>query len=138
MFLFWACGQLFGSHTHRYYMLSARSLHIAWGDTPHYWRWIPLPESCSFSEAAELLSVCWLEIRGNINSEMLSLNKTYAVYIVFKLVDESYGRQDFSVLEASIGIGECKSTRKVCLHGDGDEDDEDDGLPLHPRKRADG
>ncbi|CAL4967590.1 unnamed protein product [Urochloa decumbens] len=121
----------------RCYMLSARVLNIAWGDTPHYWRWIHLKD-CSFSEAAELLSVSWLEIRGKINSEMLSLNKTYAAYIVFKLTDESYGRQDFSVLEASVGIGECKSTRKVCLHGDGDEDDEDDGLPFHPQKRADG
>ncbi|CAL5056404.1 unnamed protein product [Urochloa decumbens] len=118
----------------RCYMLSARVLNIAWGDTPHYWRWIHLKD-CSFTEAAELLGVSWLEIRGKINSKMLSLNKTYAAYIVFKLTDELYGRQDFSVLEASVGIGECRSTRKVCLHGDGDEDD---GLPLHPQKRADG
>ncbi|CAN6252856.1 unnamed protein product [Urochloa humidicola] len=121
----------------RCYMLSARALNIAWGDTPQYWRWIHLKD-CSFSEAAELLSVCWFEIRGKINSEMLSLNKTYAAYIVFKLAGESYGRQDFSLIEASVGIGECKSTRKVCLHGEGDEDDLDDGLPLHPQKRADG
>jgi hypothetical protein len=24
------------------YMLSARKLGIAWGDTPQYWRWIPI------------------------------------------------------------------------------------------------
>ncbi|KAL6635330.1 hypothetical protein ACP70R_028001 [Stipagrostis hirtigluma subsp. patula] len=28
------------------YMLSARALHISWGDAPQYWRWIPLPDSC--------------------------------------------------------------------------------------------
>ncbi|CAL5056402.1 unnamed protein product [Urochloa decumbens] len=41
------------------YMLSARSLHISWGDEPHYWRWIPLTESCRFSEGAELRAVYW-------------------------------------------------------------------------------
>jgi hypothetical protein len=30
------------------YMLAARTLGIAWGDTPRYWRWIPLPESSRF------------------------------------------------------------------------------------------
>ncbi|RCV08866.1 hypothetical protein SETIT_1G361400v2 [Setaria italica] len=109
------------------YMLSARALNIARGNTPKHWRWIHLTD-CSFSEAAELQSVCWLEIRGKINSKMLSLNSTYAAYIVFKLADESY-RWDFSVLEASVRIGKCKSTREVCLHGDGD---------MHPQQRADG
>ncbi|KAF8689995.1 hypothetical protein HU200_041630 [Digitaria exilis] len=27
------------------YMLSARQLNIAWGDTPHYWSWIPIQGS---------------------------------------------------------------------------------------------
>uniref|UniRef100_A0A0A9HG44 Uncharacterized protein n=1 Tax=Arundo donax TaxID=35708 RepID=A0A0A9HG44_ARUDO len=26
-------------------MLSARALHISWGETPEYWRWIPLTDS---------------------------------------------------------------------------------------------
>ena len=29
------------------YMLSARKLGIIWGDTPQYWRWIPLTDSRS-------------------------------------------------------------------------------------------
>ncbi|KAF8732961.1 hypothetical protein HU200_015312 [Digitaria exilis] len=65
------------------FMLSARKLNIAWGDTPAYWRWIPITGS-SFSEAAELRTVCWLEIRGKIDSKMLSKNSTYSVYLVFK------------------------------------------------------
>jgi hypothetical protein len=66
---------------------------------------------------------------------MLSLNSTYAAFLVFKLDDESAHRRDFPVLKASVSIGGCKSTRQVSLHGsDGDED----GLPSHPQQRADG
>ncbi|KAK3155609.1 hypothetical protein QOZ80_2BG0205460 [Eleusine coracana subsp. coracana] len=41
------------------YMLSARALCIIWGDTPRYWRWIPLNDSSRFAEAAELRQVWW-------------------------------------------------------------------------------
>nr|CAB3448297.1 unnamed protein product [Digitaria exilis] len=51
------------------YMLSARQLNIAWGDTPHYWSWIPIQGSSRFTEAAQLNSVWWLEIRGKIDSK---------------------------------------------------------------------
>ncbi|KAL6911224.1 hypothetical protein ACP4OV_000029 [Aristida adscensionis] len=103
------------------YMLSARALSIAWGDTPRYWRWIPLTDS-SFSEAAELLFVCWLEIRGEIQSKMLTQDSTYVAYIVFKLADRSYGL-DFPVQQASVSIGERKSTSQVCLETFEDEDE---------------
>ncbi|PAN08870.1 hypothetical protein PAHAL_1G441500 [Panicum hallii] len=117
------------------YMLSARALNIAWSRKPQHWRWIIHCTDRSFSQAAELLSVCWFEIRGKIDSEMLSLNSTYAAFLVFKLDDESAHRRDFPVLKASVSIGGCKSTRQVSLHGsDGDED----GLPSHPQQRADG
>ncbi|CAN6245663.1 unnamed protein product [Urochloa humidicola] len=65
------------------YMLSARALCIIWGDTPQYRSWIPITGS-SFTEAARLQLVLWLEIRGNIDSKMLSQNSTYAAYIVYK------------------------------------------------------
>ncbi|KAL6591480.1 hypothetical protein ACP70R_049983 [Stipagrostis hirtigluma subsp. patula] len=97
------------------YMLSARALCIVWGDTPRYWSWIPLTDS-RFSEGAELLDVCWLEIRGKIHSKMLSQNSTYAAYIVFKIDDESYGL-DSPDQEASVSIGERSSTLQVCLQG---------------------
>uniref|UniRef100_A0A0A9EI00 F-box domain-containing protein n=1 Tax=Arundo donax TaxID=35708 RepID=A0A0A9EI00_ARUDO len=99
------------------YMLSARALHISWGETPEYWEWIPLVDS-RFSEGAELLDVCWLEIRGKIHSKMLSQNSTYTAFIVFKIADGSYGL-DFPNQEASISIGENRLTRRVCLHGNG-------------------
>ncbi|KAE9612003.1 hypothetical protein Lal_00049000 [Lupinus albus] len=65
------------------YMLSARMLFIVWGDTPRYWKWVSHPDS-RFSEVAELVSVCWFEIRGWINTRLLSPNTLYAAYFVFK------------------------------------------------------
>ncbi|KAK7269088.1 hypothetical protein RIF29_21804 [Crotalaria pallida] len=64
------------------YMLCARMLFIVWGDTPRYWRWISLPEA-RFSEVAELVSVCWFEIRGWINTRLLSPETLYGAYLVF-------------------------------------------------------
>ncbi|CAL4967591.1 unnamed protein product [Urochloa decumbens] len=95
------------------YMLSARALCVIWGDTPQYWRWIPLTDS-SFSEAAELLHVWWLEIRGNIDSKMLSQNSAYAAYIVFKVARGAYGLGSHFA-ETSVSLGGSESARQVCL-----------------------
>ncbi|XP_066328826.1 putative F-box protein PP2-B12 [Miscanthus floridulus] len=103
------------------YMLSARKLGIIWGDTPRYWRWIPLTDS-RFPEGAELLDVCWLEIRGKIHCNMLSQNTTYATYMVFKMSDESYGL-DYPLQLAEVSIGATKSTRQVCLGYDNEGED---------------
>ncbi|KQK01301.1 putative F-box protein PP2-B12 [Brachypodium distachyon] len=110
------------------YMLSARQLYIVWSDTPRYWTWIPLTDS-RFSEGAQLLDVCWLEIRGKIQSKMLSENSTYAAYLVYKIDTEFYGL-DSPVQEASVSIGETKLTRRVCLQ---DYDDEDREIPENYR-----
>ncbi|KAB2085580.1 hypothetical protein ES319_A05G407900v1 [Gossypium barbadense] len=60
------------------YMLSPRDLSIIWSDTPDYWRWVSIPEA-RFDEVAELLSVCWFEIRGKISISMLSPMTHYKV-----------------------------------------------------------
>ncbi|VFQ92648.1 unnamed protein product [Cuscuta campestris] len=72
------------------YMIGSRSLKIVWSDTPKYWRWISLPHS-RFLEAAELISVCWLEICGSIDTTTLSPNTNYAAYLVFTLQPKPYG-----------------------------------------------
>ncbi|CAK9154654.1 unnamed protein product [Ilex paraguariensis] len=64
------------------YMIPARGLLIVWGDTPQYWR---------FSEVAELLNVCWLDIGGKMQTQMLSPKTTYVVYLVFELAERNYG-----------------------------------------------
>ncbi|CAM0913816.1 unnamed protein product [Alopecurus aequalis] len=145
------------------YMLSARALQISWGDTPDYWEWIDLgceevKSNKRFLEAAKLLGVWWLEIRGKINSMMLSHNLTYAAYMVFKLADDGFDLLDFPFQEASVSAGS-DSKRQVCLQSYMEVGD--DGVPLKhiltssdptyhhpevpltddiilPRKRADG
>ncbi|KAM3389020.1 hypothetical protein ACQJBY_011265 [Aegilops geniculata] len=96
------------------YMVSARELSIAWRDTPEHWTWIPLDDS-RFSESAELIWVCWLEIRGKIHSKMLSQGSTYTVYIVYKLADDSDGL-NFPV-NASLSVRGSVLACKVCLQG---------------------
>ncbi|KAG6498902.1 putative F-box protein PP2-B12 [Zingiber officinale] len=95
------------------YMISARELSIVWGDTPQYWQWISLPDS-RFSEVAELMNVCWMEIRGCIQSKMLTPQTTYAAYLIFKLADWSRGL-DIPPQEASVTVGLRSSTTLVRL-----------------------
>jgi hypothetical protein len=44
--------------------ISARALHITWGDTPEYWNWIP-NENSLYPEVAQLRRVCWFEACGD-------------------------------------------------------------------------
>ncbi|CAI9090937.1 OLC1v1025833C2 [Oldenlandia corymbosa var. corymbosa] len=84
------------------FMLAARDLSIVWSDTPAYWKWIPLPES-RFNLVAELVMVCWLEIRGAIKASMLSPDTNYAAYLVFTRKSGFYGF-DHPPAETSVGF----------------------------------
>ncbi|GMI96129.1 phloem protein 2-B10 [Hibiscus trionum] len=66
------------------YMLGARALSIIWGDTPAYWTWKSQPDS-RFPEVAELKLVWWLDVKGKIETRILSPYTNYAAYLVFKL-----------------------------------------------------
>ncbi|KAM3267335.1 F-box protein PP2-B10 [Capsicum chacoense] len=72
------------------YMVSARELVISWGDTPRYWAWSSNPDS-RFSEVANLRFVCWLDMRGKIETRLLSKRTKYVAYLVFKLAGGYYG-----------------------------------------------
>ncbi|XP_071691220.1 putative F-box protein PP2-B12 [Rutidosis leptorrhynchoides] len=113
------------------YMLAARDLSIVWGDTPRYWRWISLPES-RFSEVAELISVCWLEVHGRIKTSMLSPDTVYTAFIVFKSTSEIYGFES-QPAEVSIGISGLESqTQTVFLEPEGETRRV---YPVVPRRR---
>ncbi|XP_071702344.1 putative F-box protein PP2-B12 [Rutidosis leptorrhynchoides] len=84
------------------YMLAARDLSIVWGDTPRYWRWISIPES-RFTEVAELMSVCWFEVHGKINTSMLSADTRYVAYLVYKSTPNTYGFE-YHPAEVSVGL----------------------------------
>ncbi|KAL3507371.1 hypothetical protein ACH5RR_032753 [Cinchona calisaya] len=83
------------------YMLCARKLSIIWADVPRYWIWTSIRES-RFSEVVELIDVCWLKIRGQMQTQMLSQKTCYAVYLVFKTRERWYGLE--TVAKASIGF----------------------------------
>ncbi|KAG8363803.1 hypothetical protein BUALT_Bualt19G0060300 [Buddleja alternifolia] len=100
------------------YVVAARELFIVWGDTPQYWQWISVPES-RFSEVAELLDVCWFEIRGKISMKMLSPNTNYAAYLVFTCKSRIYGF-DHQPAEGYVGpVGQESQKRTICLDPDG-------------------
>ncbi|KAF5469348.1 hypothetical protein F2P56_013429 [Juglans regia] len=79
-------------------MLAARELSIIWGsgETPHYWEWISSTESpvlpkSRFSEVAHLIDVCWLDIKGRIETKILSPKTKYGAYFIYSMVDGFYG-----------------------------------------------
>ncbi|KAM1007061.1 hypothetical protein ACFX13_003760 [Malus domestica] len=84
------------------YMIAARALSIVWSGTPQYWKWISLPDS-RFEEVAELVTVCWLEIRGQIETRMLSPSTLYKTYLVLKSTPRAYGF-DSHASEVTIGL----------------------------------
>ncbi|XP_020259705.1 F-box protein PP2-B13-like, partial [Asparagus officinalis] len=96
---------------------SVRGLSIVWGDAPRYWKWKEA-ENSRFAEVAELTSVCWLEIKATINTDILSPRTTYRAYLIFNTVRGSYGLT-FPTQETSIKIGsQVISKHNVCLQPD--------------------
>ena len=104
------------------YMLAARELSITWGDTPEYWTWTSIPES-RFSEVAFLNEVCWFEVKGKIDTDMLSLRTKYAAYLVFDRRD-SYGFENVEV-KSSVGIIGSEATENI-IYLDKDASEEED------------
>ncbi|KAK7397151.1 hypothetical protein VNO78_18318 [Psophocarpus tetragonolobus] len=96
------------------YMLSARQLSITWGNSPLYWSWKPTQGS-RFDEAAELRTICWLEIKGSINSGMLSPKTLYGAYLKVKITDRAYGL-DSLPSEVSVEVGNHKSLGTIYIH----------------------
>ncbi|PIA36261.1 hypothetical protein AQUCO_03400279v1 [Aquilegia coerulea] len=72
------------------FMIAAKELKIVWGNLPSYWRWKSQSGS-RFAEVAELVNARWLEIKGIIETKMLSPKTDYAAYIVVKFADDSSG-----------------------------------------------
>ncbi|KAF5469346.1 hypothetical protein F2P56_013427 [Juglans regia] len=82
-------------------MLAAMELTIIWGtgETPQYWDWIPSTESpilpkSRFSEVALLRKVWLLDIKGIIETKILSPKTRYGAYFIYSMVDGFYGFND--------------------------------------------
>lgn len=72
------------------FMIAARGLEIEWSDKPDYWEWLPHSDS-RFAEVAKVKWVCWLDIRGKIETRRLSKRTKYVAYLVFKLENKFHG-----------------------------------------------
>ncbi|KAL7247617.1 hypothetical protein ACSBR2_002516 [Camellia fascicularis] len=77
------------------FVLFARELNICWNDNPRYWRWTTLKETSGEEiEVAELLQVCWLDVRGQFNGAIdLSPGIVYEIVFVVRMIKY----QDFSL-----------------------------------------
>ncbi|KAL7247641.1 hypothetical protein ACSBR2_002535 [Camellia fascicularis] len=63
-----------------------REFYICWGENPKYWKWTQEKEpSGEDIEVAELLDVCWLEVRGKMDTIDLSPGALYEIVFVLKM-----------------------------------------------------
>ncbi|KAJ4722948.1 F-box protein [Melia azedarach] len=72
------------------YMIGARALSIPLKDASAFCLWKSLPES-RFAEVVELKVMWWIDVKGRIETKILSRNTTYAAYLVYKLAAETFG-----------------------------------------------
>lgn len=67
-----------------------------------------------FSEIVEFRAICWLQIHGKINSEMLSPKTIYGAYLMVKFAGRAYGLDTLQSQISEEG-GNFKSVGKVYL-----------------------
>ncbi|GMP49529.1 hypothetical protein CsSME_00016475 [Camellia sinensis var. sinensis] len=81
------------------FALFPREFHICWGENPKDWKWTQQMEpSGEDIEVAELLDVCWLEVRGKIDTIDLSPGALYEIVFILKVYGECSG-EDIEVAE---------------------------------------
>lgn len=68
-----------------------------------------------FSEVAELINVYWLEIRGKIQSKLLSGKTKYAAYLIYKVNKNGSRSFSFQPQETSVIVGEHISSHTVSI-----------------------
>ncbi|KAI9196416.1 hypothetical protein LWI28_023751 [Acer negundo] len=119
------------------YMFGARRLSIAWGDEPRYWTWTDqrlLPEF-RFVEVAELKYVFWLDVKGQVETKILSSKTNYVAYLVFKFANSRHGFESRPI-ELSVypegSESETRRKKKVVL------DPSRNSLPRPYQRRGDG
>ncbi|KAJ4968863.1 hypothetical protein NE237_015564 [Protea cynaroides] len=89
------------------YMIGAKALSVVGGDQPEHWCWGPFPDS-RFSEVVQLLDICWLEVRGRMETRLLSPSTTYVAYMVFDFTESAFGF-DYYPAEVSVKLAAASS-----------------------------
>nr|XP_011466055.1 PREDICTED: putative F-box protein PP2-B8 [Fragaria vesca subsp. vesca] len=85
------------------YMIAARRLRIAWGNDPVCWNWKSLPKS-RFKEALKLISFGLFDIRGRIETRILSPSTTYKAYLVYRSTGVNYAATLTAVVARASGF----------------------------------
>ncbi|KAK6255148.1 hypothetical protein SCA6_016453, partial [Theobroma cacao] len=113
------------------YMMGARRLSIAEVNTPTKWRWKCLPQS-RFSEVAELKQVWSLDVKGVIETKILSPKTAYVAYLVYKFATSRSGFDKKPVdLHVKLEESDAGRTFRVFL-------DPSSNIPQFSRERGDG
>ncbi|KAJ4702542.1 Phloem protein 2-like protein [Melia azedarach] len=75
------------------FTLDAQELKIAHGDDKRYWKWIQVEDPCSgeLVDAAELIKVCYLDVRGEFDTCFLEPGTCYEVAFVIKKMECAEG-----------------------------------------------
>ncbi|XP_062162888.1 lectin-like [Alnus glutinosa] len=74
------------------FFLHSKNLSITWGEDNRYWRWSKIEEtSDKVVDVAELLEVCWLEVRGELETRKLSPGTRYEVAFVIMMKEAATG-----------------------------------------------
>ncbi|KAF3638030.1 hypothetical protein T459_04966 [Capsicum annuum] len=80
------------------FMLYAEDLSITWGKDNRYWNWVDIKETSDENFiAAELKSVCWLEVCGSFDTAALTPETLYEVVFVVKIKENADGLESITV-----------------------------------------
>ncbi|KAF3779613.1 putative F-box protein PP2-B2 [Nymphaea thermarum] len=97
------------------FVLSPKSVWICWAEDPQYWK-VSHMQNSRFSQKAELLDVCWLQIRGTFDTAILDKDTTYSVLYFFKYNDPVTGLESPAEVSLSQKDGNIICSRKVHLN----------------------
>ncbi|XP_031490991.1 F-box protein At2g02240-like [Nymphaea colorata] len=95
-------------------VLPPKSVWVCWADNSKYWKVSPMQNS-RFSQKAELLEVCWLQIQGTFDTAILDKDTTYSLLFFFKHNDRASGLGNGAEVSLSQKDGKTICKRQVHL-----------------------
>ncbi|CAK9311646.1 unnamed protein product [Citrullus colocynthis] len=93
-----------------------KSLNIAWGHDPRYWKWELLEEWDKRALLAVLIRVNWFDVRGTVKASLLSSRVLYLVAFVIYFNEDAHGWHVPVNLVLKKPNG-CKIESKVSIEG---------------------